>query len=109
MTHGRFDDAGGVGSAGVEDGFEVGECLFGLWADAAVDDLCGGGDEWDAAGDEDEVAGFDCLGVGADCRRGSWKGSGRGDGVFGGHTRGRDGLEGGVCRHCPGKRARDCQ
>lgn len=49
-----------------------------LWDDAAVDDLCGGpGDERDAARDEDEVAGFDRLGVGPDGGRGGWKESAR--------------------------------
>lgn len=72
-THSRFDDTADIGAAGFEDGFEVGECLFSLWDDAPVGDLCGRGDEWDAARDEDEVAGLDCLRVGSDCGRGGWK------------------------------------
>lgn len=60
-THGSFDDATGVGAAGFKDSFEVGECLVGLWDDAAIDDLGGRWNERDAAGDEDEVASLDGL------------------------------------------------
>lgn len=60
-THGRFDDAADIGAAGFEHGPEVGKCLLGLWDDAAVDDLCGGGAEWDATRHEDEVARLDRL------------------------------------------------
>lgn len=72
-THGCFDDATEVGTAGFEDGFEVGECLFGLWDDASRNDFCGGGIDWYAAGNEDEVAGFDCLGIGTECGGGGWR------------------------------------
>lgn len=58
---GGLDDAAGVGAAGFKDSLEVGECLVGLWDDAAIDDLGGRWDEGNAAGDEDEVAGLDGL------------------------------------------------
>lgn len=71
-THVGFDDTAEVGTTSFDDGFEVGERLFGLLDDAARDDLCGRGVDWHATRNEDEVAGFDCLGVGSDCGRGAW-------------------------------------
>jgi hypothetical protein len=96
-THGRLDDAADVGLAGVEDGLEVGECLFCLWDDAAGDDLCGGGDERDAAGDEDEVAGLDRLGVGPDGGGGGCRGSATARARVGERTLRGDGRECAVC------------
>ena len=65
-TYSRFDDAADVCAARLEDGCEVRKCLLCLWDDAALCDVGGGGDEWDAARDKDEIAGFDRLRVGTD-------------------------------------------
>ena len=63
---GGFDDLGEAAAGGFEDGFEVGEDLRGLLIDAAWNDLLCFGMERDLAGGEDQVAGANCLRIGAD-------------------------------------------
>lgn len=62
---GRLDDPGDVGSAGGEDGFEVGDAEGSLVGDGAGGDLAGGGGG-DLAGDVEGVRGEEGLGL--------WKG-----------------------------------
>ncbi|THH04883.1 hypothetical protein EW145_g5202 [Phellinidium pouzarii] len=56
--------------AGLDDNLEVGECLFCLCLDLALDNLHRRRVHRHAAGHEDEVPGLDCLRVGADGARG---------------------------------------
>lgn len=67
-TYRGLDDFANLAAARLDDSLEVGQRLGGLGLDAAGYDLHRAGVERDAAGDEDEVAGFNRLRVWADGR-----------------------------------------
>ena len=65
-THGGLRDTANVAPAGFDDRLEVGEGLFCLLDDPALDDLHRRGDERDAARDKEEVVDLDGLRIGTD-------------------------------------------
>ena len=65
-----FDDMCEIGSGGSQDRLQVFKYARGLFGDSAGDDLTGGRIESDLAGSVQQVAGADCLRIGANGSRG---------------------------------------